>query len=87
MPASYVVEFYDCVPGCRMSWPHAKNYESAGHVLNVEAVLMITTIIFMQVIMLSKIIITCLLTRKNCFLSIINHNQEHTHAYEKYFCS
>ena len=33
MAASYVVEFYDCVPGCRVSWPRAKNDESAGHVL------------------------------------------------------
>ena len=36
--ASYGVEFYDCVPGCRVSWPHAKNDESSGHVLNVECV-------------------------------------------------
>ena len=24
MPASYVVEFYDCLPGYRMCWPRAK---------------------------------------------------------------
>ena len=34
MPAGYVVEFYDCVPGCRVSWQRAKNDESAGHVIN-----------------------------------------------------
>ena len=33
MPASYVVEFYDCVPGCRVSWPRAKNDESADHMI------------------------------------------------------
>ena len=33
MPASYVVEFYDCMPGCRVSWSRAKNDESAGHVI------------------------------------------------------
>ena len=33
MPASYVVEFYDHVPGCRVSWPRAKSDESAGHVI------------------------------------------------------
>ena len=42
MAASYIVEFYYCVPGCRVSsralccrvsWPHAKNDESAGHVI------------------------------------------------------
>ena len=33
MPASYVVDFYDCVPGCGVSWPRAKNDESAGHVI------------------------------------------------------
>ena len=34
MAASYVDEFYDCVPGCRVSWPRPKNDESAGHVIN-----------------------------------------------------
>ena len=24
MPASYVDAFYDCVPGCRVSWSRAK---------------------------------------------------------------
>ena len=33
MSASYVVEIYDCVLGYRVSWPRAKNDESAGHVL------------------------------------------------------
>ena len=33
IPASYVVEFYDCVPGCRVSWTRAKIDESTGHVL------------------------------------------------------
>ena len=33
MPASYVVEFYDRVHGFRVSWPRAKNDESAGHVI------------------------------------------------------
>ena len=33
MPASYVVECYDCVPGCRVSSPRAKNDESAGHLI------------------------------------------------------
>ena len=33
MPASYVVEFYDRVPGYRMSWPRAKSDESACHVI------------------------------------------------------
>ena len=36
MPARYVVEFYDCLPGCRVSWPLAKNDESAGHVIKCE---------------------------------------------------
>ena len=33
MPASYVDEIYDRVPGYRVSWPRAKNDESAGHVI------------------------------------------------------
>ena len=33
MPTSYVVEFFYYVPGCRVSWPRAKNDESAGHVI------------------------------------------------------
>ena len=33
MPASYVDEFYDHVPGYRVSWPRVTNYESAGHVI------------------------------------------------------
>ena len=33
MPTSYVDEFYDRVPGYRVSWPHTKNDESAGHIL------------------------------------------------------
>ena len=33
MPASYVIEFYDHVPGCGVSWPRAINDESAGHVI------------------------------------------------------
>ena len=33
MAASYVDEFYDRVLWCRVSWPRAKQDESAGHVL------------------------------------------------------
>ena len=31
--ANYIVKFYDGGPGCRVSWPRAKNDESARHVI------------------------------------------------------
>ena len=36
IPASYVDEFYYHVPGYRVSWPRAKNDESAGYVIKCQ---------------------------------------------------
>ena len=39
MPAGYVVEFYDRVPGCRVCWPRAKIGESAWSRAKISSVL------------------------------------------------
>ena len=75
MPASYVDEFYDCVPG----WPRAKNDESAGQVIKCRGSLND----YNHIIHASNnAFINHHHFKKKTFCSLMRQNK-HTHAYEK----